>query len=358
MIGTGIIVFALMQAAKQPMSTVLPIRGLHIDAPNAAGVERFAKFVREALPKEGVNTLVLEIDYRFKFKKHPEIAEKDSLTEAQVKEIARACVDAHVRLIPQINLLGHQSWAANTESLLKVHPEFDETRGKYPNNKGIYCRSYCPNAPGLHQVIFDSIDELCDACGSDAFHCGMDEVFILADPDCPNCKGKTAAECFAGEVTALHDHIVSTGRQMWMWGDRFIDGRANGLGEWEASTNGSYAAINQVPKDIVICDWHYEHAEPTPAYFAMNGFPVVASPWRNSSLAIQQLNLIEAIRKGANGKIAQKAQGVLHTTWCGADAFIKAYNGDLKQNRSVEETVKCFKDLFKAVREADSGEGK
>jgi hypothetical protein len=299
-----------------------------------------------------VNTLVVEFDYKFKFKKHPEIAEWDAYSEAQVKEVAQACRDAHVRLIPQINLIGHQSWAENTESLLRVHPEFDETRGKYPKNKGIYCRSYCPNAPGLHQVIFDCIDELCDACGADAFHCGMDEIFILADPDCPNCKGKTKAEVFAGEVNAIHAHLKATGRQMWMWGDRFIDGRANGLGEWEASQNGTYDAVGQVPKDIVICDWHYEHAEPTPAFFAMNGFSVVASPWRNSGLALQQLGFIQAIRKGANDRIAQNAQGVLHTTWCDTAAFVKAYNGDTQQGKEVEESCKCFKDLFKAIRES------
>jgi hypothetical protein len=353
MFGTAILLLTLMQTSAKPPLGPLPVRGLHLSAPDTKNIGMLTTFIKDAFPREGVNTFVLEFDYRFKFKKHPEIADGDPYSADQVKQIAQACKDVGVRFIPQINLLGHQSWAAHTESLLRVHPEFDETRGKYPNNKGIYCRSYCPNAPGLHQVIFDSIDELCDAAGSDAFHCGMDEIFILADPDCPNCKGKTAAETFAGEVTALHDHLKSTGRQMWMWGDRFIDGRSNELGEWEASQNGTWTAIGNVPKDIMICDWHYEHAEPTPAYFAMNGMPVVVSPWRRSELAIQQLGLMEEIRKGANEKIASKAQGVLHTTWCGAESFIKAYNGDTKQGRQATEAAKCFKDLFKAIRESE-----
>jgi len=338
--------------AETPLPKELPIRGLHLGAPSTGDLEMFNKFVREALPKEGVNTLVVEFDYGFQFKKHPEVAEKNSLSEAQVKEIAKACQDAHVRLIPQINLLGHQSWAANTEKLLIAHPEFDETRGKYPNNKGIYCRSYCPNAPGLHAVLFDCIDELCDACGSDAFHAGMDEVFILADPDCPNCKGKTTAEVFGGEVTAIHDHLKEKGRQMWMWGDRFLDGRTNGLGEWEASANNTQSAIFTVPKDIVISDWHYEHAEPTPAYFALNGFPVVASPWRNSTYALEQLDMVQALRKGSNHKIGANAQGVLHTTWCGAGPFIRAYNGAKGGRGEAAETAQCFKDLFKAIRDS------
>jgi len=353
MLGSVVFALAAMQTSASA-SVALPVRGIHFSAPGTAEVPVFTKFIRDALQKEGVNTLVLEFDYRFKFQKHPEIADVDPYSVEQVKQIAQACKDAHIRLIPQINLLGHQSWEENTESFLRVHPEFDETRGKYPGNKGIYCRSYCPNAPGIHKVIFDSIDELADACGSDAFHCGMDEIFILADPDCPNCKGKTPAQCFAGEVNALHDHLKATGRQMWMWGDRFLDGRSNGLGEWEASTNGTYAAVSQVPKDIVISDWHYEHAEPTPAFFAMNGFSVVASPWRNSSLAVQQLSLVRAIRKGANSAIAQKALGVLHTTWCDPIAFTRAYYGDKKQGKEVTETEQCFKDLFKAIRQTDA----
>ncbi|MDR3688824.1 MAG: family 20 glycosylhydrolase [Fimbriimonas sp.] len=357
MFGSVLLAVTLMQGARSPLPQ-MPIRGIHLSAPETSQIPIFTKFVRDAFPKEGVNTLVLEFDYRFKFQKHPEVADEGAYSVDQVRQIASACKDAHVRLIPQINLLGHQSWAEDTEKLLRAHPEFDETRGKYPKNKGIYCRSYCPNAPGIHKVIFDCIDELADACGADAFHCGMDEVFILADPDCPNCKGKTAAQCFIGEVKALHDHLKATGRQMWMWGDRFLDGRTNGLGEWEASTNGTWPTITEAPKDIVISDWHYEHAEPTPALFAINGFSVVASPWRNSSLAVQQVGLIEAIRKGANRQIANHAAGVLHTTWCDAIAFSKAYYGDKSQNRSVEETVQCFKDLFKAVRAAVAADEK
>jgi hypothetical protein len=311
----------------------------------------FSRFVRDALPKEGVNTLVVEFNYGYKFKTHPEIAEPNSLSEADVKEIVHACRDAHVRLIPEIDLLGHQSWAGKTGALLTAHPEFDETRGKYPGNKGIYCRSYCPLAPGLHKVIFDLMDELDDVCESDAFHCGMDEVFILADPDCPRCKGKSPADLFAGEVNALYDHLKSAHRQMWMWGDRFIDGTTNGLGEWEASAVKTQEAINHVRHDIVICDWHYDNAEPTVGYFAVNGFPVLVSTWRNSDVALKQLAMIQGIRNGANKTMASLPEGFLHTTWCGAGAFVKAYYGDKTAGRQAVQTAQCFKDLFKAVRD-------
>src|SRR5690349_21514690 len=216
-----------------------PIRGLHLMAPAAEDIPLAVRFIKEALPKEGVNVLVLEFDYRFQFTRHPEVADPDGLSAENVKTLAAACKDSGVKLIPQINLLGHQSWAKSTGALLRAHPDFDETPGKYPQNEGIYCRSYCPLHPQVHGVVFDLIDELADAAGADAFHVGMDEVFLLGEDDCPRCKGKDKAELFAGEVRAVHDHLARSGRAMWMWGDRFLDGVTTGIGKWEASVIGT-----------------------------------------------------------------------------------------------------------------------
>ncbi len=129
----------------------IPVRGLNLSAPKPDELPLAVKFIREVLPKAGVNVLVMEFDYRYQYKSHPEVIDADALSEEQVKQIVAACHDAGVRLIPLINLLGHQSWAAQTFGLLRAHPEFDETPGKYPGNKGIYCRSYCPLAPGTAQ---------------------------------------------------------------------------------------------------------------------------------------------------------------------------------------------------------------
>jgi hypothetical protein len=338
-------------AALSFQAEPMPVRGLHLFLPGPELVTRTAKFIREVLPKEGINTLVLEFDYAFKFKKRPEMIDEGALTMEQVKELVQACKDGKVRLIPQINLLGHQSWAKKTGKLLLAHPEFDETPGKYPDNEGIYCRSYCPLHPQVHEVIFDLLDEIADACEADAFHVGMDEVFILADPDCPRCKGKSTAELYAGEVTKLRDHLKSKGREIWMWGDRFLDGGLMGLGEWEAAKNKTDAAINLVPKDVVICDWHYERPEPTAVYFAMNGFRVVSSPWRKVDVALGQLELMKLVRGGASKTLAGRMRGMLHTTWCGAGPFLNAYYGEGEASKEAKESAECFKRLCKAMRE-------
>src|SRR4051812_39269600 len=105
----------------------LPIRGLHCFAPQKKDLETCEKFIRETLAKEGVNVLVLEFGYDFNYQSYPELGNTWSCGAAELKRLAAACRENKIKLVPQFNCLGHQSWAKNTHALLKKHPEFDET---------------------------------------------------------------------------------------------------------------------------------------------------------------------------------------------------------------------------------------
>ena len=311
-------------------------------------------FVGEVLKKEGVNTLVLQFDYNFDFQSRPEFGNSSALGKDEVQRIARACRENGIELIPQISCLGHQSWARRDARLLEKHPEFDETRGKFPGNEGIYCRSYCPLHPQVHDVLFDLIDELAKACDAKSFHTGMDEVFVLADPDCPRCKDKIPAELFAGEVNLLHDHLKGIGCRMWMWADRFLDGKTTGLGKWEASMNGTATALEIVPKDIVMCDWHYDRAPDTPQFFAGKGFDVVECPWRKPAVGLKQIEQLDQLRSDADTAVARRALGVMQTTWGGFSAFAKAMEAQkagLIETNSAAQAANCFTTVFKRMRE-------
>lgn len=328
----------------------VPVRGIHFSAPKPDEVPAAAKFIRESLAKEGVNLLVLEVNYRYQFTKRPELAEPGALSRDDVRQLVAACRDAKIRLIPQVNLLGHQSWAKNTFSLLRAHPEFDETPGRYPGNEGIYCRSYCPLHPQVHDVVFDAVDEIVEAFEADAFHSGMDEVFLLGEDACPRCRGKNKADLFAGEVRTIRDHLKKSNRELWMWADRFLDGETTGMGKWSASLNGTAPALHSIPKDVVMCDWHYEDAHPTAPYFALEGFRVLSSPWRKTSVALRQLDLIRLTRANTNPVVASRMLGMLHTTWCGMGSFMKAYLGEDRSNAAAVESAVTFKELFRELR--------
>lgn len=329
----------------------LPIKGLHVGLYRPGDAALWERFIRDALPREGVNTLVFEVNYHYAFKSFPQVAEQNPVTAEDLKRVVAACADAGVELVPQINCLGHQSGAGRSHGLLRAFPEFDE-RPDIPQDAGreaLYCRSYCPLHPQVHDVLFALMDELAEACGAKQFHVGMDEIFLLAEDKCPRCRGKDPAEIFAGEVKALHDHLASEGLRMWMWGDRFINAAEFGTGRWSGSENGTWPAVDKVPKDILICDWHYTAAVKTPPYFIGKGFGVVASPYRMADVALAQLEMMRELRTEN-----ELSLGMLQTTWSGFDSFARAYYGELdpnvERNKGAIEAASCFKTLFAALR--------
>ena len=183
-----IFIFPLIVTA-QSLDSLLPVRGFCIAAPASKNVDRFIKFINEELAPRKVNTLILRVDHNYQYTSHPELAEADALSKADVQKLVEACRKNNIALIPQVNLLGHQSWASKTGKLLAVYPQFDETpdvkmpeKYAWPNADNLYCKSYCPLHPEVHKIVFDIVDEICDAFQSTAFHAGMDEVFYLGEP--------------------------------------------------------------------------------------------------------------------------------------------------------------------------------
>jgi hypothetical protein len=342
--------------SQEKIDTLLPVRGLCIASPRPGEVEKFIKFIKEELVPGKINTLILRVDYNYMFETHPELRDSDALSKSDVKKIVLSCRENHIRIIPQIDLLGHQSWANKPGMLLKVYPEFDETPNvkmpeKYiwPNPDKLYCKSYCPLHPKVHDIVFEVVDELCDVYETDSFHAGMDEVFYIGDDQCPRCSGRDKAELFAGEVTAIRNHLMLKNRRLWIWGDRLLDGKTSGLGEWEASFNITWRAIDLIPKDVVICDWHYERPDQTAVYFAMKGFDVVSCPWREPAIAVSQVDDMVRFRKSATMEMKERFRGVVQTQWSGVSRFLESYYGKDKR-KPVKDDGSCFRAVLSQIK--------
>ena len=178
----------------------------------------------------------------------------------------------------------------------------------------------------------------------------MDEVFYIGDDLCPRCSGRDKAELFAGEVTKIRNHLASNDRELWIWGDRLIDGKTTGMGMWEASMNNTHRAIDLIPKDVLICDWHYERVDPSAVIFAMKGFRVATCPWRNGDLATQQLDLMVDLRQNATFTMKDNYQGMIQTVWTSAENFMDYYYG-ISEQPDIDrgDQAGCFKDLLNAI---------
>ena len=266
----------------------------------------------ETLAKQGINVIILEVDYNFAFQSHPELRRGTAqITREGARRFAALCKKNKIRLIPEFQSLGHQSWKAQTFPLLTVYPKFDLTPGAFPNNEGLYCREWDPLNPEVWPIVFQLMDEIIDAFRADALHVGMDEVFLLGSEQSPSTKGKDAGVLFANAVKQIYEHLVRKRRvEMLMWGDRLIDGVKFNLGEWEASTNGTASALDVIPKDIIICPWHYEVRDSYPSIpmFLDKGFRVLPATWKSVEAAKA---LIDFSRSHASPNLL----GFMFTTW-------------------------------------------
>ena len=352
-----LLVLANLIAGQSNLDEKVPTRGLCIKAPSVSGVDRFVKFIDEELGPNEINTLILRVDYNYQYERHPELKDEVALSKTDVKKMVDICKKHKINLIPQVNLLGHQSWHSSLEGLLRVYPEFDETphvqlpeKYEWPNDDGLYCKSYCPLHPDVHKIVFELIDEITEVFEASAFHAGMDEVFYIGNDKCPRCSGRDKAELFAGEVTKIRNHLANSNKELWIWGDRLIDGKTTGIGMWEASMNNTHRAIDMIPKDVFICDWHYERVDPTAVMFAMKGFKVATCPWRNGDLATKQLDLMVDLRENATFAMKDYYQGMIQTVWTSAENFMDYYYGDrIQPNLESGDQAGCFKDLLKAI---------
>ncbi|MCX6225013.1 MAG: family 20 glycosylhydrolase [Bacteroidia bacterium] len=268
----------------------------------------------------GVNTAILEVDYHFSFESHPELRQgANTITKAGAAEFASQCRKAGMRLFIEFQCLGHQSWAKETYPLLTVYPELDLTPGVFPENEGLYCREWDPTNPKVNEIVFALLDELIKAFTPDGIHVGMDEVFLLGSEKSPNTKGMNPANLYARVVNEYHDFIVKQhGLEMMMWGDRLIDAKVYNYGDWEASSCGTAPAIESIPKDIIIADWHYELRETYPSIpmFLEKGFRVLPTSWKDVKAS-------NALLKNALSQENPKMLGILFTAWSQYDEPMK-----------------------------------
>ncbi|HEY6806367.1 MAG TPA: family 20 glycosylhydrolase [Pyrinomonadaceae bacterium] len=307
---SSLIVFCLcLSISAKPAR---PWRALHLlDYDTDAELDKLGEKL-EALSKQGVNVIILEVDYNFAFKSHPELRRGQTpITVDGARRFASLCKKFGIRVIPEFQSLGHQSWKAETFSLLTVYPNFDLTPGAFPNNDGIYCREWDPLNADVLKVVFQLMDEIIDAFRADALHVGMDEIFLLGSDQSPSTKGKDPGQLFAKAVNDIHAHLVQQKHvEMLMWCDRLIDGKKFDFGEWEASMNGTASAVDLIPKDIIVCPWHYEMRTDYPSIPMLldKGFRVLPAGWKDVDATKA---LIAFDRKNPNSKLL----GHIFTTW-------------------------------------------
>lgn len=205
-----------------------------------------------------------------------------------------------IEVIPELKLLSHQE-------------KFFQGREK----SLMYNRStYDPHKDETYQRVYAVIDEIIASIRPKAIHIGHDEV---AGHNAGSEKKWLAAgesmlpaDLFLADVLRVHAYLKERGVAVWMWGDMLIapDEFPGMLPKHLHGTKPGYGAAlrARIPRDIVICDWHYNDEQrdfPSLLKMQQEGFRVIGATFKNKS----------TINNFSSYAAEHRAYGMMATTW-------------------------------------------
>ena len=307
-----------------------PFRAVHLYLPPRSEIEHLKRLFGY-LASIKINTVILELGGALELKRHPEINKafrdfcqvgRDNaygpnpglslyhplhgcygnsthteqggfswITQDDMREILRAARQHHLRVIPEVQSLSHSYW------LCMAHPEVAERQNEpFP-------AAYCPSNPRTYELLFDVIDEVLEVMESEWVMIGHDEWYHYSI--CPRCRTRTGTDLLVDDVNKLHAHLTSRGVKCMMWCDLLLDPREvknkthrdpvvgevpygaaervfvdDAGGRFVRKTTAG--AVDQVPDDILMCDWHFSLTPDTQDYFARHGKTIVFGNFSSS----------------------------------------------------------------------------
>jgi len=228
----------------------------------------------------------------------------------------------------------HADWVEYHGTTYRCTSTRVASAGNAPGPKSPYWRAEPSNTRDPFNkegeaLVFKMVDELIDTftvkgVKPEGFHIGSDEVgWWYENPE--QATGKTSAQIYAMAITNAYNHIKSKNPEMEviMWGD-MLDAHWNGMPkseQYNLSGRNTAAAIDLIPKGLIIADWRYEANQryryddirqvfPSVGEFIDKGFRVWPTSW-NDVKATTDLVWTGNMEQARSGKV----MGHLYSTW-------------------------------------------
>jgi len=245
----------------------LPVRGqvIRLAPPMQHDVELFKRYL-DAIARAGANTIVLVHS-----PKHVRLLRSGAplgrwWTGEELEEIQRYAGSLGLEVVP--GMLSKFSGDAV--------PGLPQPSGS---------DFYCVDDPRSYGTLFGLYQTLVNLYRPQFFLIAHDEIRRLAA-----CRddNRPSADLFVEDVTRIHNWLQARGIQTIMWGDMLLDhhwwqqvggGANSGNPIWRSGDTAQ--AIEHLPKDIIILDWHYTPKKDYPSigYFRAHGFRVWGQGW-------------------------------------------------------------------------------
>ncbi len=240
-----------------------------------------------------MNTYMPYLEDLFTSKTYPSIGKtRGRLTPREIRELQDYAKSYFVQIIPIFEMLGH------CENIL-IQPKF-QNLAEFPG-----AASLNPTSAAVDSFLQHLIDDLAPQFDSPYFHAGLDESWDVG-------KGLSriyverynTAVVHAEHYRKLFQMLKKHGKKMIMYGDIILR---------------NPEILTQLPKDILIMDWHYGASDDYPSveFFKRAGRQFLVSPgvsdWRRifPDMANAFVNIQHLTQKGAQ----YGALGSIVSTW-------------------------------------------
>ncbi len=279
----------------------LKFRGAHLFLGNNA-LTFHKKLVERIFSHLKLNHLVLESEYT-RWDSAPEIAVNFSMDKRDLSQVIAFARQHQMEVSPLVQSLGHSEWIFQNGQNRDIAED--------PEN----LRAYCPLNPRTYPFIDAIYDEALQLFEPRFFHIGHDEVHLFSRfPYHEECKQRGLTQLFVDDVMHHYNRFKQRNVRTMMWGDMLLHRSESADGAaFAESPEEARRRREMLPKDIIICDWHYQ-PRPAEEFVQKNlralqeaGFEVIATTWYTPT------NIYHF------AKAAQQAGilGLLQSTWAG-----------------------------------------
>lgn len=251
-----------------------------------------------------INEFQLYMEHTFAYDKHRAVWKDASpMTGDELLALDAYCRERHIDLVPNQNSFGHMArWLTK-----RPYRDLAEAPGGITLPWGkLEPFTLNPGDPRSLDLIDGLYAELLPHFTSKLFNVGCDETFDLGHGKSRDaCARRGTGRVYLDFLLEIHRLCEKYGRRMMFWGDIILQ----------------YPdLIKEVPHDVVVLEWGYEHDHPydiDTKQFRAARLPFYVCPGAGGwmSLLGRTDNVIANVRSATTNGHAAGARGVLNTEW-------------------------------------------
>ena len=209
------------------------IKGFHIDLRIQVMTLSALKDFADELAGFGINTIIMEWEASYPYKKHATISNDLAYTREEIKDFVNHCQKIGIDVIPLQQCFGHVEYILRNDRYIHLKEDRKDIS------------QVCPLKSNADSVLFAELfADMASLHPSGYIHIGGDETRLLGH--CSECSKKVQEEgkskLFVDYMKMMCDIVTSLGKRPVMWADIVL----------------KYPeAADELPEETIFVDWNY-----------------------------------------------------------------------------------------------------